>query len=76
MALRLNKLPDRIPVRLSISAAPDIARALNDHPDICRQAYGTEEEPGARIPAMLDHFPGTGPGVQRARRALHASKGN
>lgn len=36
----------------------------------------TEEEPGAWIPAMREHFPGNDPGVKRARRALHASKGD
>ncbi|MEQ8301317.1 MAG: DUF2274 domain-containing protein [Hyphomonas sp.] len=62
MVLRLERRPDRTPARLGISAAQDIARALTDHPGIYRQAYGTEEEPGTRIPAMLEHFPGNDPG--------------
>lgn len=76
MALRLNKLPDRIPVRLSISVDPDLSRALTDYAELYRQSYGTEEKPETLIPAMLENFLGNDAGFKRARRALHASKGN
>jgi hypothetical protein len=76
MSLHLNKLPDRTPVRLSISVDPDLAQALTDYADLYRQTYGTAEKPETLIPAMLENFLGNDAGFKRARRALNASKGD
>lgn len=76
MSLRLAKLPDRTPVRMSVSVDPDLAAALSDYAEIYGQTYGTTEKPETLIPAMLDNFLGSDAGVKRARRALHASTGD
>lgn len=76
MTLRLDKLPDRTPVRMTVSVDPDLASALADYAEIYRQAYGAEEKPETLIPAMLKTFLGNDAGFKRARRALHASKGD
>lgn len=76
MSLRLQKLPDRTPVRLNLSVDPDLASKLNDYAKIYRQTYGTEERPEVLIPAMLDTFLDSDAGFKRARRALHANKGD
>lgn len=76
MSLKLGKLPDRTPVRLNLSVDPDLASKLNDYAKIYRQTYGSEERPEALIPAMLENFLGSDAGFKRARRALHASKGD
>tara|TARA_R110000850_G_scaffold183462_1_gene309041 strand:- start:17138 stop:17374 length:237 start_codon:yes stop_codon:yes gene_type:complete len=78
MSLRLDRLPDRTPVRMTISVDPDLATALADYARIYRQTYGAEEKPETLIPAMLEMFLGSDPGFRRARRALHtqASKGD
>ncbi|MDG1825655.1 MAG: DUF2274 domain-containing protein, partial [Henriciella sp.] len=34
MSLRLDKLPDRTPVRMSIAVDPDLAAALADYSEI------------------------------------------
>jgi hypothetical protein len=73
MSLRLDKLPDRTPVRMSISVDPDLASALADYSKIYRQTYGAEEKPEALIPAMLHQFLGGDTGFKRARRALHTN---
>jgi len=73
MTLRLDKLPDRTPVRMTVSVDPDLASALADYAEIYRQAYGAEEKPEALIPAMLEKFLGSDPGFRRARRAFHAN---
>jgi hypothetical protein len=76
MTLRLDKLPDRTPVRMSIAVEPDLAAALSDYADIYRQTYGAEEKPEALVPAMLQQFLGADAGFKRARRALHAKTGD
>lgn len=76
MTLRLDKLPDRTPVRMSIAVDPDLAAALADYSEIYRQTYGAEEKPEALVPAMLQQFLGSDAGFKRARRALHANTGD
>ena len=76
MSLRLDKLPDRTPVRMSISVDPDLAAALSDYSEVYRLTYGAKEKPEALVPAMLESFLGGDAGFKRARRALHANKGD
>ena len=45
MSLRLDKLPDRTPVKITIAADPELAAALADYAAIYRQTYGEEEKP-------------------------------
>lgn len=73
MTLRLDKLPDRTPVRMTVSVDPDLAAALADYTKIYRQIYGEEEKPETLIPAMLEMFLGSDPGFKRARKALHTT---
>ncbi|WP_084399027.1 DUF2274 domain-containing protein [Henriciella aquimarina] len=72
MSLRLAKLPDRTPVKITISLDPDLAAALADYAAIYRQTYGVEEKPEALIPAMLEKFLGSDAGFKRARKTLHS----
>ncbi|MGH1421609.1 MAG: DUF2274 domain-containing protein [Hyphomonas sp.] len=78
MTLRLNRLPDRTPVRLSLSVDPGLAQALTDYAQIYQQTYGQKEKPEALIPAMLENFLASDAGFKRARKALTptASKGD
>jgi len=76
MTLRLGQLPDRTPVRLSLSVDPELASALSDYAQIYRQTYGAEEKPEALIPAMIESFLASDAGFKRARRALHANASN
>ncbi|MEH6695795.1 MAG: DUF2274 domain-containing protein [Hyphomonas sp.] len=73
MTLRLGQLPDRTPVRLSLSVDPELASALGDYAEIYRQTYGAEEKPEALIPAMIESFLASDAGFKRARRALHSN---
>ncbi|MEM0985579.1 MAG: DUF2274 domain-containing protein [Pseudomonadota bacterium] len=72
MALRLDQLPDRTPVRMTLSIDPDLAAALSDYADIYRQTYGADEKPEALIPAMIEKFLASDARFKRARKALHA----
>lgn len=77
MTLRIGQLPDRTPVKLTVSVDPDLASALTDYAAIYAETYGAEEKPETLVPAMLDMFLSSDAGFKRARKALHAraSKG-
>lgn len=77
MSLRIGQLPDRTPVKLTVSVDPDLASALSDYAAIYAETYGAEEKPETLVPAMLDLFLCSDAGFKRARKALHAraSKG-
>ena len=54
--IRLQKLPDRSPVKLTISVLPDLNQRLAAYADFYRQTYGSEEPVAELIPAMLAAF--------------------
>lgn len=54
--LKLDKLPDRTPVKLSITITPDLQAALQDYASIYAETYGAEEPVVELIPAMLAAF--------------------
>jgi len=76
MTLRLDRLPDRTPGRMSLSVDPELASALSDYAEIYRQTYGAEEKPETLIPAMIESFLASDAGFKRARRALHGNASN
>ena len=77
MSLRIGQLPDRTPVKLTVSVDPDLASALTEYAAIYAETYGAEEKPETLVPAMLEMFLSSDAGFKRARKALHAraSKG-
>ncbi len=54
--LKLAKLPDRTPVKLTVQIAPDLHQALNDYAALYAQAYGRDEAVAELIPAILASF--------------------
>jgi hypothetical protein len=54
--LKLGKLPDRTPVKLSIIITPDLAADLGAYAAAYREAYGKEEAVTELVPAMLANF--------------------
>jgi hypothetical protein len=54
--LKLAKLPDRTPVKLTISLMPDLHEALTDYAALYAQAYGRDEPITELVPAMLGAF--------------------
>lgn len=54
--LKLAKLPERTPVKLAVSVAPELHRALCDYAAIYRETYGEEETVADLIPHMLASF--------------------
>jgi len=65
--LKLGKLPDRTPVKLTISVLPELHQALADYAALYAEAYGRKEPVAELIPAMLTAFLESDRGFARSR---------
>ena len=54
--LKLAKLPDRTPVKITVTVTPELNRALLSYAALYQEAYGQEESVGDLIPFMLESF--------------------
>lgn len=54
--LRLAKLPNRVPVKITFSAPPDLEAALQRYAELYAETYGQVEPLPELIPAMLAAF--------------------
>lgn len=54
--LRLAKLPDRTPVKITIAIPPALNQSLADYAALYARSYGSEESVAELIPAMLGSF--------------------
>jgi hypothetical protein len=54
--IRLPRLPDRTPVKMTISLTPDLNQALSDYAALYSEVYGQPEPVQELIPAMLASF--------------------
>ena len=70
--IRLEQLPDRTPVKLTISISPDLHRALRDYAEAYTQVYGTSEDITDLVPAMLCAFLDSDRAFMRARKAARS----
>ena len=66
--LRLAKLPDRMPVKITISVSPELSQALGAYAEMYRESYGVAEPVQGLIPAMLTSFLDSDRGFARRRR--------
>ncbi len=66
--LKLARLPDRTPVKVTISMAPDLHQTLLDYAALYAAAYGREEAVTELIPAMLTSFLESDRAFMRSRR--------
>lgn len=71
--LKIGPLPDRTPVKLSLSIDPALRADLEDYAAVYAAAFG--ERPGieALVPVMLEAFLASDAGFKRARRQLQSS---
>jgi hypothetical protein len=70
--LRLPKLPDRTPVKLTIAITPDLAADLALYAELYRKLYGRDEPVAELVPAMLSRFLESDRAFTRARRGSAA----
>lgn len=54
--LKLARLPDRTPVKLTITITPDLHQMLQYYAGLYAEAYGREEPIAELVPAMLSAF--------------------
>jgi hypothetical protein len=72
--LRLSRIPDRTPVKLTMTVMPDLHHALTDYARIYANIYGREEPITELIPAILTAFLDGDRGFAKAREALKREK--
>lgn len=68
--LKLAKLPDRTPVKLTITVSPELHGALSDYAAIYNETYGQSEPLADLVPHMLAAFLTGDRGFAKAREGL------
>jgi hypothetical protein len=68
--LKLSKLPDRVPVKMTFTAPPDLAQALREYAAVYRATYGEAESVEELIPFMLASFLEGDRGFAKARKEV------
>jgi hypothetical protein len=54
--LKLPKLPDRTPVKITLTISPDLNRGLHAYAELYRETYGATESVPELIPYILEAF--------------------
>ncbi len=70
--IRLPKLPDRTPAKITITVLPNLNRALAEYADLYREAYGEKVDIAELIPFMLDAFLSSDRAFAKARKDKEA----
>jgi hypothetical protein len=68
--LKLTKLPDRVPVKLTITVQPDLAQGLREYAAVYRATYGEAESVEELVPFMLASFLEGDRGFAKARKEV------
>ncbi len=72
--LKLARLPDRTPVKITISVTPDLAHALGAYLSLYHTAYDDKATTTADlIPAMLETFLASDKAFAKARKEGEAA---
>ena len=66
--LKLARLPDRTPVKISITVSPDLNKALHAYAELYRETYGQAESVAELIPYILESFLKNDRGFAMARK--------
>lgn len=70
--LKLARLPDRKPVKLTIMLQPETSTALQAYAAAYRETYGEEEEVAELVPYIIDSFLAGDRGFAKARKSGEA----
>lgn len=66
--LKLAKLPDRTPVKITVTVGADLNQALQDYAALYRATYGEAETVAELIPFMLEAFLDSDRAFAKARK--------
>ena len=68
--LKLAKLPERTPAKLTISVSPDLSEALGCYAQLYAETYGQTESVADLVPYMLQGFLDSDRAFARVRKGL------
>jgi len=68
--LKLARLPDRTPVKLTIALLPDLHQQLISYAAVYAAAYGRDEPVAELIPAMLEAFLASDREFQKSQKTM------
>ena len=71
--LKLAKLPDRTPVKITFKADPELNKSLEAYAEFYRETYGEAEPLSELIPYMLEAFLKADSGFNKALREKSAT---
>ena len=71
--LKLARLPDRVPIKYTFAASPDLNRCLALYAELYRETYGEDEPIPVLVPFMLQAFLDSDRGFQKALRERFAA---
>jgi hypothetical protein len=74
MQIKLHRLADRTPVKLTVSLSPQLSSSLADYAAFYAAQYGREEPIAELVPAILASFLETDRAFQAARRQGRVSR--
>lgn len=69
--LRIAKLPNLTPVKLTVSLEPEVHQMLEDYARIYGDSYGETVKPAELVPFMIAGFLARDNGFKRARKTLN-----
>ncbi|MEQ8393675.1 MAG: DUF2274 domain-containing protein [Gammaproteobacteria bacterium] len=72
--LKLSKLPERTPVKVTVTVSPELNRALQAYAELYRETYDEAEPVAELIPYMLESFLAGDRGFAKARRGRQPEK--
>jgi hypothetical protein len=68
--LKLGQLPNRQPVKLTITLSADLRKALDDYAALYAREFGAEEPVAELVPFMIESFLKGDAGFRKARKEL------
>lgn len=72
--LKLPRLPERTPVKLTISVSPDLSEALGRYAQLYAETYGQTEPVADLVPYMLQSFLDSDRAFARSRQQPRQSR--
>jgi hypothetical protein len=66
--LKLGRLPDRTPAKITITVSAELSVALRQYSELYRSIYGEDEPVAELIPFMLEAILGSDRGFAKARK--------
>ncbi len=66
--IKLAKLPDRTPIKLTVTVTPDLHQSLQDYARLYAASYGTQVSAAELVPAILAAFLDGDRGFQQQRK--------